>query len=119
MPWEGTTPIVPAKALLNWLLQHTVARFFINRTRAAIASARAGNVIGGGDWSEDRLVPDMVRGIASNLPIVIRRPESVRPWQHLLEPVRDICCSLRLYGNMDIPTRRLGTLDLLSRTPSR
>jgi len=54
---------------------------------AAIASARAGNVIGGGDWSEDRLIPDMVRGISSNTPIVIRCPEAVRPWQHVLEPL--------------------------------
>lgn len=53
-----------------------------------LASARAGNVIGGGDWSEDRLVPDIVRGIAEKRPIVIRRPDSVRPWQHVLEPVR-------------------------------
>ena len=53
----------------------------------AIASARAGNVIGGGDWAEDRLVPDIVRGISAGNPIVIRRPESVRPWQHVLEPL--------------------------------
>lgn len=62
--------------------------FFHQAGSAAIASARAGNVIGGGDWSEDRLVPDMVRGITDNQPIVIRRPESVRPWQHVLEPLR-------------------------------
>jgi CDP-glucose 4,6-dehydratase len=53
----------------------------------AIATARAGNVIGGGDWAEDRLVPDIVRGISAGNPIVIRRPESVRPWQHVLEPL--------------------------------
>jgi len=62
--------------------------FFGNADGAAVASARAGNVIGGGDWAEDRLVPDIVRGIASGQPIVIRRPESVRPWQHVLEPLR-------------------------------
>jgi len=53
----------------------------------AIATARAGNVIGGGDWAEDRLIPDMVRGISSDTPIVIRCPEAVRPWQHVLEPL--------------------------------
>jgi CDP-glucose 4,6-dehydratase len=63
-------------------------RSFFAQNGAAIASARAGNVIGGGDWSEDRLVPDIVRGVASGQPIVIRRPESVRPWQHVLEPLR-------------------------------
>ncbi len=52
-----------------------------------VATARAGNVIGGGDWAEDRLVPDMVRGIAARRPIVIRRPTAVRPWQHVLEPL--------------------------------
>jgi CDP-glucose 4,6-dehydratase len=61
--------------------------FFSGNNSVAIASARAGNVIGGGDWSEDRLVPDIVRGIASDKPIVIRSPESIRPWQHVLEPL--------------------------------
>jgi CDP-glucose 4,6-dehydratase len=53
----------------------------------AIASARAGNVIGGGDFAEDRLVPDIVRGAASGTPIVIRNPQSTRPWQHVMEPL--------------------------------
>ena len=53
----------------------------------AVASARAGNVIGGGDWSEDRLIPDAVRAWDSNLPLEIRRPNAVRPWQHVLEPI--------------------------------
>src|SRR5438105_8275667 len=61
--------------------------FFASES-AAIASARAGNVIGGGDWSEDRLMPDIVRGISSGTRIVIRRPDSTRPWQHVLEVVR-------------------------------
>ncbi|MBN1788092.1 MAG: CDP-glucose 4,6-dehydratase [Sedimentisphaerales bacterium] len=51
-----------------------------------IASARAGNVIGGGDWSEDRLMPDIVKAASGGKPVVIRNPESVRPWQHVLEP---------------------------------
>ncbi len=62
--------------------------FFSGPDAARVATARAGNVIGGGDWSEDRLVPDIVRGIASGQPIVIRRPASIRPWQHVLEPLR-------------------------------
>lgn len=53
----------------------------------AVASARAGNVIGGGDWSEDRLIPDAVRAWDSNLPLDIRRPKAVRPWQHVLEAI--------------------------------
>ena len=53
----------------------------------ALATARAGNVIGGGDWSLDRLLPDLVRGFLSGKPVPIRRPKSIRPWQHVLEPV--------------------------------
>jgi CDP-glucose 4,6-dehydratase len=53
-----------------------------------IASVRAGNVIGGGDWREDRLVPDCIRALKNNEPIGIRSPRSVRPWQHVLEPLR-------------------------------
>ena len=52
-----------------------------------IATARAGNVIGGGDWSVDRLLPDLIRGFSSGQPVPIRRPHSIRPWQHVLEPV--------------------------------
>ncbi|MCK8491633.1 CDP-glucose 4,6-dehydratase [Spirosoma sp. RP8] len=52
-----------------------------------LASVRAGNVIGGGDWAEDRLIPDLIRGSVSNQPVTIRNPESVRPWQHVLEPL--------------------------------
>jgi CDP-glucose 4,6-dehydratase len=55
--------------------------------RVAIASARAGNVIGGGDWSEDRLIPDLIRGFQSGQPVPIRRPNAIRPWQHVLEPL--------------------------------
>jgi hypothetical protein len=53
----------------------------------ALASARAGNVIGGGDWAVDRLVPDILRAFEKSLPVVIRYPYSVRPWQHVLEPL--------------------------------
>jgi CDP-glucose 4,6-dehydratase len=53
----------------------------------AVATARAGNVIGGGDWSTDRLIPDLVRGFLSGEPVLIRRPHAIRPWQHVLEPL--------------------------------
>ena len=62
----------------------------------AIATARAGNVIGGGDWSDDRLIPDIVRGLEKKECIVLRYPEAVRPWQHVLEP---------LYGYMLLAKR--------------
>jgi CDP-glucose 4,6-dehydratase len=55
--------------------------------QVAVATARAGNVIGGGDWSIDRLLPDLVRGFLSGKPVLIRRPYAIRPWQHVLEPL--------------------------------
>lgn len=55
--------------------------------RVGIATARAGNVIGGGDWAADRLVPDIIRSLLAGTPVAIRNPQSVRPWQHVLEPL--------------------------------
>ena len=60
---------------------------FLSQQGVAIASARAGNVIGGGDWSKDRIIPDAVRAWQNEETIKIRRPDSVRPWQHVLEPL--------------------------------
>jgi CDP-glucose 4,6-dehydratase len=54
---------------------------------AAVASVRAGNVIGGGDWAADRIIPDSVRALAAGEPIIVRNPDAVRPWQHVLEPL--------------------------------
>jgi CDP-glucose 4,6-dehydratase len=59
----------------------------LNGHRVAVATARAGNVIGGGDWAADRLIPDAVRALRRNAPLVLRNPGSVRPWQHVLEPL--------------------------------
>jgi CDP-glucose 4,6-dehydratase len=61
--------------------------FFGDGSSAALASARAGNVIGGGDWAADRIVPDCVRALMAGEPIVVRNPDAVRPWQHVLEPL--------------------------------
>jgi CDP-glucose 4,6-dehydratase len=66
---------------------------FLAESQVAVASARAGNVIGGGDWSEDRLIPDAIRAWDAGQPLQIRRPDAVRPWQHVLEP---LCGYLRL-----------------------
>jgi CDP-glucose 4,6-dehydratase len=62
--------------------------FFTHNTGAVLASVRAGNVIGGGDWAEDRLIPDLVRSIWLKQPVTIRHPGAVRPWQHVLDPIR-------------------------------
>ena len=58
-----------------------------NKSTNSVASARAGNVIGGGDWSKDRLIPDAIRAFLSNKPLLIRNPLATRPWQHVLEPL--------------------------------
>ena len=60
---------------------------FLSAQGVAVASARAGNVIGGGDWSEDRLIPDAVRAWQAGQPLEVRRPQAIRPWQHVLEPL--------------------------------
>jgi CDP-glucose 4,6-dehydratase len=60
---------------------------FLASQGCAVASVRAGNVIGGGDWSEDRLIPDAIRAWQSESTLRIRRPDAIRPWQHVLEPL--------------------------------
>jgi CDP-glucose 4,6-dehydratase len=67
-----------------------------DRHRVAVASARAGNVIGGGDWANNRLVPDIMRALLSNEKPLIRNPDAVRPWQHVLEPLRGYLLLCRL-----------------------
>ncbi len=61
--------------------------FFPSSGSSHVASARAGNVIGGGDWARDRLVPDAIRAFMSDQPVAIRNPNAIRPWQHVLDPV--------------------------------
>ncbi len=69
-----------------------------DRHGVAVATARAGNVIGGGDWANDRLIPDMIRAILSNEPVQIRNPHAIRPWQHVLEPLSGyLLLAQRLY----------------------
>ena len=69
------------------LVSGAYRRSFFQQGGPASATARAGNVIGGGDWATDRLVPDILRAFEANEPVVIRNPHSTRPWQHVLEPL--------------------------------
>ena len=69
------------------LVSSAYTRSFFIKSGVALATARAGNVIGGGDWAEDRLIPDFFRAINSKKPVRIRAPDSIRPWQHVLEPL--------------------------------
>lgn len=90
-PLGGYDPYSSSKACAEIVSAAYRQSFFhpsrIAEHRCAIATARAGNVIGGGDWSSDRLIPDLVRGFLSGEPVLIRRPHAIRPWQHVLEPL--------------------------------
>lgn len=81
----GRDPYSSSKGCAELVTAAYRSSFF--KGRAAVASARAGNVIGGGDWASDRLVPDLIRAFASGEPARIRNPRAIRPWQHVLEPV--------------------------------
>ncbi len=70
------------------LVGTTFYRSFLHKKGVAMASVRAGNVIGGGDWGSDRLIPDLVRSFIRKKQVVIRYPDAVRPWQHVCEPLR-------------------------------
>lgn len=87
-PLGGHDPYSTSKACAELVSDCYRKSFFDTQgSTARIATARAGNVIGGGDWAEDRLVPDLVRAAASGRPLKIRNPTAVRPWQHVLEPL--------------------------------
>jgi len=80
----GTDPYSASKAAAELVSRSFAASFFEPRG-VAVATARAGNVIGGGDWAEDRLVPDLWRAARTGEPLRLRAPESTRPWQHVLD----------------------------------
>ena len=82
----GHDPYSSSKACAEEIVK-SYKRSFFSRDGIRIASARAGNVIGGGDWSRDRLIPDIVRAIESNGELEIRNPKSIRPWQHVLDSI--------------------------------
>lgn len=83
----GRDPYSASKAAAELAYATYCRSYFDDDTRLRVASARAGNVVGGGDWSPDRLVPDCMRGLIDSGEIVLRRPEATRPWQHVLEPL--------------------------------
>ncbi|MEM7207700.1 MAG: CDP-glucose 4,6-dehydratase [Pseudomonadota bacterium] len=86
-PLGGHDPYSSSKACSE-LVTTTYQKCFLNeKTGVRLASARAGNVIGGGDWSADRLIPDFMRSMLSGNAVQIRNPRSIRPWQHVLEPL--------------------------------
>lgn len=83
----GVDPYSASKACAEILISSFTRSYFKEDSPVRIASVRAGNVIGGGDWSTNRIVPDCVKSWSKDQPVVIRRPNSTRPWQHVLEPL--------------------------------
>jgi CDP-glucose 4,6-dehydratase len=87
-PMGGFDPYSNSKGCAELVTAAYRSSFFGQHGKAiALASARAGNVIGGGDWALDRLIPDILRAIAQQQPVMIRSPNAIRPWQHVLEPL--------------------------------
>lgn len=84
-PMGGHDPYSSSKGCSELVTAGYRSSFFHAPDSANIATARAGNVIGGGDWSEDRLIPDIIKSFENNQSVVIRNPNAIRPWQHVLE----------------------------------
>ncbi len=85
-PMGGHDPYSNSKGCAE-LVTSAYRNSFMHNSGIAVASARAGNVIGGGDWAADRLVPDILRAFELNQPVIVRNPHATRPWQHVLEPL--------------------------------
>ena len=87
-PLGGDDPYSASKAAQEMICHGWSTGLYKSRKRAPrLATARAGNVIGGGDWAEDRILPDLFRALARGEPIQLRNPQATRPWQHVLEPL--------------------------------
>jgi CDP-glucose 4,6-dehydratase len=98
-PMGGYDPYSSSKGCSE-LVTSAYLNSFYKKSKCGLASARAGNVIGGGDWAKDRLIPDIARSISGKNQVVIRNPHSIRPWQHVLEPLSGyLVLAQKLYEN--------------------
>ena len=96
----GIDPYSASKVCSEHVFLAYVNSFFKNSRKRSIATARAGNVIGGGDYSKDRLIPDIIKSVKLKRKILIRNPKSIRPWQHVLDPISGyINLAEKLYKN--------------------
>lgn len=101
-PMGGHDPYSSSKGCAELVTSAYRRSFFNSEESASLASARAGNVIGGGDWADDRLIPDILNAFEKSEPVVIRNPLSTRPWQHVLEPLSGyLVLAEELYINGD------------------
>jgi len=102
-PLGGADPYSASKAATE-LITASLGASFLAKIGVAVATARAGNVIGGGDWSEDRLVPDVWRAVMAGEPLRLRHPQATRPWQHVLEALAGyLRYAERLTDGADVP----------------
>ncbi|MBA4147930.1 MAG: CDP-glucose 4,6-dehydratase [Verrucomicrobia bacterium] len=83
----GYDPYSASKAAAELVFSSYLQSFFHSRENFGAASVRAGNVIGGGDWSENRIIPDCIKALSAGQPITLRNPQATRPWQHVLDPL--------------------------------
>ena len=86
-PMGGDDPYSSSKGCSELVTSAFRSSFFSDPAGPGLASARAGNVIGGGDWGADRLVPDIMRAVLDGEPVRVRNPDSIRPWQHVMNPL--------------------------------
>jgi len=86
-PMGGNDPYSSSKACAELVTAAYRSSFFQSSPAPSIATVRAGNVIGGGDWAKDRLVPDLIRAFSSGTPALVRNPTAIRPWQFVLDPL--------------------------------
>jgi CDP-glucose 4,6-dehydratase len=90
-PLGGHDPYSASKAACELVVQ-SYQRSFLQQQGILLASARAGNVVGGGDWAQDRLIPDVIRACQQGSPLIVRYPLAVRPWQHVLDSLSGYLC---------------------------
>ena len=96
----GVDPYSASKVCCEYLFSSYISSFFKGNSNQRLATVRAGNVIGGGDYSEDRLIPDIYASAIKTKKIILRNPQSVRPWQHVLEPLSGyLILAQYLYNN--------------------
>ena len=100
----GHDPYSASKAASELVID-CYSNAFLRTKGVAVASARAGNVIGGGDWATERLIPDAIRAWTDNQPLAVRHPKSIRPWQHVLEPLHGyMILAQQLASNLKLAT---------------
>ena len=105
----GNEPYSASKSAAEWAVGAYWESYFRRAApRPRVATVRAGNIVGGGDWARDRLLPDAIRAFAAGAPLVLRSPASTRPWQHVLDAVRGTLLLAERMPAEDHPAERLG-----------